>query len=298
MVSETEEISLEEAVTRVPFTVLAPTHLPWPRAGTFPPRVLLAQPLDPRYFFTLNLCYFPPASIVSITESSVHPSLHPIQRPNASENESIEHGERVIHLVLERGEKPGYAYFEQGGTHVEVFSKLGRLPLLEFIDSFAPPERKTEWITGASEGFARPDYELTQGAKLAVHRAYREAVRLDLPHVGVEHLLLALVEGEDGEVAEILQSLGSDRNALLAAVRGLIASGSAPRRPVRVAVERGIAEVRSLGQAVVGTRHLLLGLLLGSDGPVLRLLREAGLEETTLRRAILDHQERGGREAL
>ena len=53
------------------------------------------------------------------------------------------------------------------------------------------------------------------------------------------------------------------------------------------AIERARACAGELGQESVGTEHLLLGILLEREGLGARILRQRGLEEATLRRAIL-----------
>ncbi|WP_327178881.1 ATP-dependent Clp protease ATP-binding subunit [Streptomyces sp. NBC_01335] len=57
--------------------------------------------------------------------------------------------------------------------------------------------------------------------------AYRESLRLGHPHVGTEHILLALLEHEDGE--GVLTGLGVDKQAASAAAEAL--SAAAGDRP-------------------------------------------------------------------
>ena len=48
------------------------------------------------------------------------------------------------------------------------------------------------------------------GAKKALELTFRQALRLGHYHVGTEHLLLALLEGEDGD--GVLTGLGLDES--------------------------------------------------------------------------------------
>jgi ATP-dependent Clp protease ATP-binding subunit ClpA len=54
------------------------------------------------------------------------------------------------------------------------------------------------------------------GAKKALELTFREALRLEHGYVGTEHILLALLELEDG--AGVLSGLGADKAAVEAAV--------------------------------------------------------------------------------
>ena len=53
------------------------------------------------------------------------------------------------------------------------------------------------------------------------------------------------------------------------------------------AIERARSCAGELGQEEVGTEHLLLGILQEREGLGARILRQRGLEEATLRQAIL-----------
>lgn len=134
-------------------------------------------------------------------------------------------------------------------------------------------------------------------------QAVREAQADGSPAVEAHHLLLAIADGPDAVIAEILTSAGLDHTALRAALdrefeHSLSAVGVSPAafglpRPTRtpdrsvqlgasakLAVERGIGAAAR--KDALRPAHLLLGVLQAELGTVPRALALAGVDRAAL----------------
>jgi ATP-dependent Clp protease ATP-binding subunit ClpA len=94
------------------------------------------------------------------------------------------------------------------------------------------------------------------------------AARLGQAQVGTEHLLLAAISDTSFVSARALGSILGDisafRRALEAVLRPGVGSGSSPAGlsdEARMAVEAGVRAAKEMEHPVVGTGHLLLGIL-------------------------------------
>ncbi|HSV57164.1 MAG TPA: ATP-dependent chaperone ClpB [Magnetospirillaceae bacterium] len=115
-------------------------------------------------------------------------------------------------------------------------------------------------------------------------------------HVNVDsdHLLVALLEQEDGVVTPLLSRLEIDTADLTAAARARIAAkprvfGEAAQIYLSPAASKAMAkaegEARALKDDYVATEHLLLALI-GEEGPAGELLRERGVVKTAVLEAL------------
>jgi ATP-dependent Clp protease ATP-binding subunit ClpB len=137
--------------------------------------------------------------------------------------------------------------------------------------------------------------KMTQRAQLALQAARAEAVRLNHQQVDVEHLLLALMDQEDGLIPRLLERLGVSLAALRSRVQEEL-----ERRPKvsgdteegKIYITQGLNDllVKAADQAkrlkdeFVSVEHLLLAMTeQGRRSPAGRLLAESGVET----RAIL-----------
>jgi hypothetical protein len=136
--------------------------------------------------------------------------------------------------------------------------------------------------------------KFTKRAKRVVILSQEEARLLDRP-IGPEHVLLGIVAEHDGVGGRVLGKLG----VTLESARGIVESlggrmERAPKSPEtkfseegKKALALGFAEARRLKHRYIGTEHLLLGLFLLKNGPIvdvirrLQLSRERVLEEIT-----------------
>ncbi len=108
------------------------------------------------------------------------------------------------------------------------------------------------------------------------HLARAEAARLGHDYVGTEHLLLGLLLDAEGVHASILTRLGVDGEELGLRVEDALPGGGPERAGsgaatgggeslpwtsrAKKAIDAAIAEARELGDSLVDTEHLLLGL--------------------------------------
>ena len=133
----------------------------------------------------------------------------------------------------------------------------------------------------------------TDAARRVLARAEAEARRLDHDWIGTEHLALALAADEDGEAGRILRRLGVDATTLDAELSEIIGPGGGARGAPRLTprtrrvIERAVEERMRLGDAEIGTGHLLLGLLREPEGIGAHLLARAGAEHDVVRQEVL-----------
>ncbi|MFF1418155.1 ATP-dependent chaperone ClpB [Streptomyces sp. NPDC058280] len=140
---------------------------------------------------------------------------------------------------------------------------------------------------------------LTQKSQQAVQEAQSVAVRLGQNEVDGEHLLLALLDQQDGLTTRLLGQAGADPAALRAAVEADLATrprttgpGAAPgqvmvtQRLARLLDTAG-QEARRLKDEYVSTEHLVLALV--DEGPATaagRRLTEQGVTKDTFLTAL------------
>jgi hypothetical protein len=136
---------------------------------------------------------------------------------------------------------------------------------------------------------------LTDRAQQALALAPQESKRYRHDFIGTEHILLALIADETGEVARILQTFGIDAPRIRRHVEWLCAPGTSDRpasvlpftpranRALKIAAE----ESRDAAQKSVDTGHLLLGLLREPDGVAGKVLAQLGVELLDLREEVL-----------
>jgi dipeptidase E len=133
-------------------------------------------------------------------------------------------------------------------------------------------------------------------SKKVLSLARQAALRLDHECIGTEHMLLGLLEIEDGVAAAVLKDLGVDRTALRAEFEGRqqagplpVERGQLPFTPAAKGVlEEAMAEAADLGHHYIGSEHLLLGLLRSAGTEAEAALRGAGASHEAARAAVLD----------
>ena len=137
---------------------------------------------------------------------------------------------------------------------------------------------------------------LTDRARKAIGRADLIARRRGHRAIDTHHLLLALLQPRSGVGAEILAELGLDTAALVRVIDSL----DLPRRedlppagrmPLTRHTEEALTlagkAAHALGHEMIGTEHLLLGLLEQGSGSAAAVLSAAGLEADTVRRLLV-----------
>jgi ATP-dependent Clp protease ATP-binding subunit ClpC len=123
----------------------------------------------------------------------------------------------------------------------------------------------------------------TEPARQVVVHAQEEARSLGHDHIGTEHLLLGLLRVEDGLALRVLASLGIAVEVAREQVARIVGRGDAvpvgqiPFTPrAKKALELSLREALALGHDVIGTEHVLLGLVRVGDGLAARVLDELG----------------------
>ncbi len=134
----------------------------------------------------------------------------------------------------------------------------------------------------------------TDQARRAVSLAQEEARMLRHNRVGTEHILLGLLQVEDGVAALSLEALGIS----LAAVREQVEESMERGRwapPVNIpytpqakkVLDMSLREALALGHHTIGTEHILLGLIREGEGPAARMLAAFGADLSLVRQQVL-----------
>ena len=117
--------------------------------------------------------------------------------------------------------------------------------------------------------------------------------------LGTEHLLIGVLSLPGGVVEQILNVLGIDKGTLMTRADQMAqnqpAGTGGPSGPdemlymtprAKAALDLAVKEAQKLGDEFVGTEHLLFGIFLEGEGPGSAILRDVGMTEDTLRRAL------------
>ncbi|HOX18222.1 MAG TPA: ATP-dependent chaperone ClpB [Spirochaetales bacterium] len=141
------------------------------------------------------------------------------------------------------------------------------------------------------------DYDrFTVKAREAVQDASGLARKNDHPQVDVEHLLVALLEQEDGVVPPLLDRVGVDRAGLSSRAAQAVAAkpkvyGESAQLYLSPAASKTLskaeAEAEAMKDEYVAAEHVLLAML-QDEGATGRLLKEFGLAKATLLAALKD----------
>ena len=134
----------------------------------------------------------------------------------------------------------------------------------------------------------------TDRARRVVVLAQEEARMLKHNYIGTEHILLGLIHEGEGVAAKALESLGISLEAVREQVQEIIGqgqqapSGHIPFTPrAKKVLELSLREALQLGHNYIGTEHILLGLIREGEGLAARVLVDAGVDLSAVRRATL-----------
>jgi ATP-dependent Clp protease ATP-binding subunit ClpB len=130
---------------------------------------------------------------------------------------------------------------------------------------------------------------MTESTQTALHDAQTKALRYGHTEVGVEHLLLALLEQPDGLVSRLLAGAGADTTALIEALDQHLQSlprvsgpGAASgqihvTRALNEVLDQAAREAERLQDEYVSVEHIVLAILGRREGPAARLLQAQGV---------------------
>jgi ATP-dependent Clp protease ATP-binding subunit ClpC len=137
-----------------------------------------------------------------------------------------------------------------------------------------------------------PYERFTAHAKRALTLAQDEAFNLGHGHIGTEHLLLGLVQEEEGLGARALAAVGVTITAIRPLVEGVVppAPGEErvrrqiiPTTRVKTVIDLAFETADRNGQQSVGTDHLLLAVVAEGEGLGAVVLRNLGADEASIR---------------
>jgi ATP-dependent Clp protease ATP-binding subunit ClpA len=135
----------------------------------------------------------------------------------------------------------------------------------------------------------------TDQARRVVNLAQEEARMLRHNRVGTEHLLLGLIQVDDGIAAASLEALGISRAAVREQVEEIIGTGrwappvNIPYEPqAKRVLDMSLREALALGHHTIGTEHILLGLIREGESPAARVLASLGAELSLVRQQVLE----------
>jgi ATP-dependent Clp protease ATP-binding subunit ClpC len=138
---------------------------------------------------------------------------------------------------------------------------------------------------------------LTQCAKAVFDQAQTEARALNQEFVGTEHLVLALLKSSGCLASRVMRAQHVDREAVRSALMAVMAyaenppviSGNLPLSPkAQRVVNQAIVMSRSLREANVSTRVLLLALIEEHGTPFISALRDTGVDLEALLKGLAE----------
>jgi len=134
----------------------------------------------------------------------------------------------------------------------------------------------------------------TDQARRVVTLAQEEARMLRHNRIGTEHLLLGLIQVDDGVAAQALESLGISLAAVREQVEETIGQGrrvppvNIPYAPqAKKVLDMSLREALALGHHTIGTEHILLGLIRDGEGPAAQVLDTLGADLIGVRQQVL-----------
>ena len=134
----------------------------------------------------------------------------------------------------------------------------------------------------------------TERGKKVIQLAHRKALALGHPKIEIEHLLVGLLEENEGEAARSLVSLGVNLKTALMNLDASLSHFTPALKQIdlplsdklKKAIDFAMREARNLGVNHVGTEHLLLGILSQPDTFACQYLNSLGVELAEVQREI------------
>ncbi len=138
--------------------------------------------------------------------------------------------------------------------------------------------------------------KFTDKARKVLVLAQDEARSLHQPYVGTEHVLLGLIQEQDGLAAQALDRLNVKYDAVVQAIREVVTidedtdvSGHLSFTPrVKRVLENSLREAMQMGQSYISTEHLLLGIVREGEGTAIEVLARLDVSGDDVRNALND----------
>jgi ATP-dependent Clp protease ATP-binding subunit ClpA len=151
-----------------------------------------------------------------------------------------------------------------------------------------------------------PFDSFNEDAKRTLTLAQEEAERAHQSYIGTEHLLLGLLRNQRCVAAEVLTRLGVEIETTREVIRTVLGQNRrriiqeiTPTSRVKQVIVLAFEESRRSGANLVGTEHLLLGLMIEGEGIAAHVLNDMGVTLDVVRQTIREHpvppQESGSR---
>jgi len=134
----------------------------------------------------------------------------------------------------------------------------------------------------------------TERGKRVFQLAQQEALRLGHDVIGTEHILLGLLEDNDGVVPQVMTAFGIEPGNLKIQIEEYIGQNTPRSMPIdlpwspraKLVIDLSMREARKIGSNYVGTEHILLGLLAEGEGLAAQILAGNGMDLLRARQAI------------
>ncbi len=135
----------------------------------------------------------------------------------------------------------------------------------------------------------------TDRARRVVVLAQEEAYEVGHGYIGTEHILAGLLHEEDGVAAQVLRRLGLTPESVHQQIIDLVGEGVHPRSGhipftprVKKVFELALREALQLGHSYIGTEHILLGLVLLSDGVAAQVWVRLHVEAAQIKPLVIE----------
>jgi ATP-dependent Clp protease ATP-binding subunit ClpC len=134
----------------------------------------------------------------------------------------------------------------------------------------------------------------TDRARRVVVLAQEEARLLDHNYIGTEHLLLGLIQEQEGVAASALVAMGVELQTVRTQVEEMIGRGHDPpgghipfTPRAKKVLELSLREALQLGHDYIGTEHILLGLIREGEGVAAQVLEKLGVNLVRVRVTVM-----------
>lgn len=128
------------------------------------------------------------------------------------------------------------------------------------------------------------DVSFSDEFRVVMQLANQEAQRFNHEYIGTEHILLGILKAKSGIGPSLLKLGGvcfskmrENLEKQISSGPDMVTIGKLPQTPrAKNVIEYAILESRTSNKDVINTGHLLIGLILESEGPAAKVLRDSG----------------------